>query len=515
MEIKLKDNNDDLIITRGGVSIRVFDFLFSLVIPVEGDVQIFDDAACTKYATGVKSRGDKVYARINTPWGFGEGWGVDQPESSSIYCLGPNEESPEDSYAINLWFIFTSNDYEQPFTAGQVIELRCPSATDITNYQKVFTGPLQGTKILCKYNVTDTNTATTLLYSANNISSMKIDGIEQQSITTSYTFDTTGEHTVLFTLSEGVTSIGDSTFYNCKKLTTVTIGNSITSIGSSVFYGCSGLTNITIGNSVTSIGNYAFYNCRGRTYIAVDSNNQTYDSRNNCNAIIETSTNKLILGCKNTIIPDSVTSIGSSAFSYCSGLTSITIPDSVTSIGSNAFAYCSGLTNVTIPNSVTSIGDGAFCGCSSLTSSITIPNSVTSIGIDTFYNCSKLTSITIPDSVTSIGINAFSGCSGLTSITIPNSVTSIGGQAFQSCSGLANITIGNSVTSIADQAFYYCTGLTSITCNATKAPTIKSGTFRNVKTGGTLTVPAGSNYDVWMLTGNYYLGKYKWTKVEQ
>ena len=152
----------------------------------------------------------------------------------------------------------------------------------------------------------------------------------------------------------------------------------------------------------------------------------------------------------------------SSAFSGCSGLTSITIPNSVTSIGSSAFEGCSGLTSVTIPNSVTSIGSSAFSRLLWPTS-ITIPNSVTSIGSSAFSGCSGLTSVTIPNSVTSIGDYAFSGCSGLTSVTIPNSVTSIGNYAFYNCSGLTSVTIGNSVTSIGDEAFWGCSGLTSVT----------------------------------------------------
>ena len=154
----------------------------------------------------------------------------------------------------------------------------------------------------------------------------------------------------------------------------------------------------------------------------------------------------------------SVTSIGSGAFRYCSGLTSVTIPNSVTSIGYQAFWYCSGLTSITIPNSVTSIGENAFYGCSGLTS-ITIPNSVTEIGGRVFADCSGLTSITIPNSVTSIGEHAFYNCSGLTSVTIPNSVTSIGEGAFYKCSGLTSVTIPNSVTSIGEYAFWYCSGL--------------------------------------------------------
>ena len=219
------------------------------------------------------------------------------------------------------------------------------------------------------------------------------------------------------TIGNSVTSIGKSVFAYCKGLISVTIGNSVTSIGDEAFYLCSGLTSITIPNSVTSIGYGAFGGCSGLTSIVVEEGNTMYDSRENCNAIIETASNTLITGCKNTIIPNSVTSIGYEAFYKCFGLTEITIPNSVTSIGDEAFYKCSGLTEITIPNSVTSIGDDAFEGCSGLTS------------------------ITIPNSVTSIGWGAFNSCSGLTSITIPNSVTSIGGYAFQYCSSLAVVNV--------------------------------------------------------------------------
>jgi len=118
------------------------------------------------------------------------------------------------------------------------------------------------------------------------------------------------------------------------------------SIGDEAFYGCSSLTSITIPNSVTSIGGEAFGSCDNLISIVVISGNDTYDSRENCNAIIETATNTLIAGCKNTIIPNSVTSIGSSAFALCTSLTSVTIPNSVTSIGDEAFQWCSALKTV-------------------------------------------------------------------------------------------------------------------------------------------------------------------------
>ena len=218
------------------------------------------------------------------------------------------------------------------------------------------------------------------------------------------------------------------------------------------------------------------------TSVVVDNNNSTYDSRNNCNAIIETATNTLIAGCKKSIIPSSVTSIGSNAFYGCTGLTSIEIPNSVTSIGSNAFSGCTGLTSIEIPNSVTSIGYDAFYGCTGLTS-IEIPNSVTSIGYDAFYGCTglpiednlryadtylvgatdkSLSTYMIKPGTRWIGSGAFSGCTGLTSVEIPNSVTSIGSNAFSWCPKLTSVEIPNSVKSIGESAFIGCTGLTSL-----------------------------------------------------
>ena len=347
------------------------------------------------------------------------------------------------------------------------------------------------------------------------------------------------------TIGSGVTSIGGLAFEGCSGLTSITIPNSVTSIGGSAFEFCESLTSITIPNSVTSIGFSAFWGCSGLTSIVVEEGNTMYDSRENCNAIIETATNTLITGCQNTIIPNSLTSIEAYAFSHCDGLTSIIIPEnvetigiyafhlcsgltsvtignSVTSIGYDAFAYCSGLTsivveegntmydsrencnaiietatntlirgcqNTIIPNSVTSIGNCAFSGCSGLTS-VTIPNSVTSIGYAAFDDCSSLTSITIPNSVTSIGSSAFSGCKSLTSITIPNSVTSIGNSAFGGCSGLTEITIPNSVTSIGNYAFEDCSSLVVVNVEATTPPTL--GTYAVFTSSPTCNIPCGT-----------------------
>ena len=263
------------------------------------------------------------------------------------------------------------------------------------------------------------------------------------------------------TIPNSVTSIGDCAFFGCTGLTSVTIGNSVTGIGGSAFYGCPGLASIVIPNSVTSIGLSAFEGCTGLTSITINSGNSVYDSREGCNAIIETATNTLIAGCKSTIIPGSVTSIGLSAFRGCTGLTNIEIPGSVTSISWCAFEDCTGLTNVTIPNSVTTIGEFAFRGCTGLTG-IEIPGSVISIGCCAFENCTGLTNVTIPNGVTTIESGTFSGCSSLTNITIPNSVTSIGEHAFAH-TGLTEIKLCEGVSSIGTRAFVGCKNLKKIT----------------------------------------------------
>ena len=292
---------------------------------------------------------------------------------------------------------------------------------------------------------------------------------------------------------------------------------SVTSIGDYAFSGCSGLTSIEIPNSVTSIGSSAFSGCYFEKQRFINNSTLSENANNYWGANFVDSSGYVInngvlikyLGKETSIkIPNSVISIGNSAFYGCSGLTSIEIPSSVTSIGNYAFSGCSGLTSIEIPSSVTSIGnyafsgctgnltincnipsassywysafsnskfsslkigdgvdtigDYAFYGCSSLTS-VAIENSVKSIGNSAFYGCSGLTSIEIPSSVTSIGNYAFSGCTGLTSVEIPNSVKSIGEDAFYNCSGLTSVTIGNGVTSIGNYAFYGCSGLTSIT----------------------------------------------------
>ena len=344
-----------------------------------------------------------------------------------------------------------------------------------------------------------------------------------------------------------IREIGDGAFEGRTSLTKIVIPDTVTTIGERAFYDCTGLVSVTIGKGVTSIGDEAFSGCTGLTeinYNAVEVNDLAWNGDAFYNVGTSGDGITVTFGDSVKSIPDhlfyvsyslsyrpnitsvtignSVTSIGSSAFSGCSGLTSIAIPDSVISIGDAAFEYCTGLMSVTIPDSVTSIGDWAFNRCTELKSvtigsgvtnightafnscdrlnavyitdlaawcaidfyrgdsnplscahylylngefvtELTIPDSVTSISGYAFYGCSGLTSVTIPDNVTSIGGYAFSGCSGLTIVTIPDNVISIGGYAFSGCSGLTSVTIPDSVTSISGAAFSGCVGLTNIT----------------------------------------------------
>lgn len=196
-------------------------------------------------------------------------------------------------------------------------------------------------------------------------------------------------------IPKSVTTLRRNAFSLCL-FTNITIPNGVTTIDDFAFTTCGFLEKVVIPKSVTKISNRAFSACTSLSHISVEKENLVYDSRDNCNAIIETSTNTLLLGCKKTFIPNSVTNIGSFAFNDCDGLTSITIPNSVTSIGDYAFGGCTGLTSITIPEGMTSIGDGAFYCCSSLVRVDIKATTPPTLSSDSFVYCSKNLRIYVP-----------------------------------------------------------------------------------------------------------------------
>ena len=218
-------------------------------------------------------------------------------------------------------------------------------------------------------------------------------------------------------IPRSVKKIGDDAFSTCR-LNSIVIPENVISIGKGAF-SWSNLSSIYIPKNVKNISAGTFYCCSELMSIAVDEDNETYDSRNNCNAIIETATNTLLKGCSSTIIPDGITKIGDNAFSYAYRLDTIVIPESVLEIGVNAFANCSNLTSITIPSGVTKIGAQAFFSCDGLTS-IVIPKSVTEIGNNAFSYCSELTTVTLPKRFKGKEKEIFANCEKLKKIRFKN-----------------------------------------------------------------------------------------------
>ena len=262
----------------------------------------------------------------------------------------------------------------------------------------------------------------------------------------------TGNNRTKYTISNGVTSIGDYAFAYAGKLKSVEISDSVTAIGERAFT-VSGIDSVVIPAKVKSIGSCVFSGCNYLKNISVSGDNPNYS--NDEYGVLFNKDKTLLLqypkGNSRTeyLIPDSVVSIDDGSFSECYNLQSVEIGDNVTNIGNSAFSLCYNLVNVKIGDSVVSIGESAFNSCEKIIS-LEIPDSVMNIGDRAFYDCEGLSSVKLGNGVVSIGEWAFCNCVSLTCIEIPDSVTNISDGAFDRCDSLEKITIYNPICFIAD-----------------------------------------------------------------
>ena len=267
-------------------------------------------------------------------------------------------------------------------------------------------------------------------------------------------------------IEDGITEIGRSAFQNCAQIQTITLPESLTTICENAFSGCSDLKKITIPKNCETIGEDAFYYCSGLEEISVEEGNQVFDSRRDCKALIDSKSNTLLLGGKNSVVPDGVTEIAKEAFKY-TGITEIVIPDTVVRIGEYAFNGCKQLKSVVLPINITSIENSTFNGCSSL-ETVKLPEGLKTIGSYAFA-ASGLQTITIPNTVDSIGIKAFSYCKSLTEIVIPKGVTQIPEWCFDECDNLTSIVLPGSIEVIGVNAFFECYKLETVLFCGTQA----------------------------------------------
>ena len=249
-------------------------------------------------------------------------------------------------------------------------------------------------------------------------------------------------------MHDDIQVIGSYSFHNCKKLNNVKLPTSLLEIGDNAFSGCSSLERIEIPSNVSTIGTYSFSGCDALSVISVDSLNKKYDSRNYCNAIIETESDTLVKGCKSTVIPNTVLTIGEGAFDNCSGLSYAFIPEGVVSVEEEAFFECYNLLGINIPSTVTSIGKHAFAGCGNISSIVVNQNNKV---YDSRNNCNAI--------IETENRNLIQGCG---STTIPEEISSIEDYAFYKCNKLSSLVIPKNIGLIESKAFFQCENLSSI-----------------------------------------------------
>ena len=355
------------------------------------------------------------------------------------------------------------------------------------------------------------------------------------------------------TIPSSVKIIENDAFCYCSSLEEITFNEGLETISSYAFQGSS-LVSISLPASLKSVSGYAFARCNKLSSIKVAEGNETYDSRGNCNAVIQKSNNELVAGCKATVVPNSVTAICAGAFYLISSVTEINLPEGLTRIDATAFSQCR-ITKITIPSSLTSVAASAFewCPLESITvadgntmydsrndcnavietatntlvlggtttvipnevevigdyafygrytegislpegvttigqyalafnnmQSFVLPNSVTTLGAGAFYCCSRLSSIIIPEGVKIIDSSTFGFCESLVTIDIPNSVTNIGRSAFYYCPKLKSVTLGYRVQELADDAFSSCPAVETLNVNSPVPPTCTSSSLSNL-----------------------------------
>lgn len=358
-------------------------------------------------------------------------------------------------------------------------------------------------------------------------------------------------------IPNSVEEIGDNVFGGCSSLANISIPNSLIRIGGGAFFGCKGLTSIFIPESVKEIGEDFLSECSNLTSIIVDERNPYYDSRNNCNAIIETKNNTLIAGCATTVVPKGVTKIAHQAFGG-SRIKSVVLPEGLVEIEQSAFCACAELKTIKISDSVEVIGQLAFCGCESLIS-VKLPASIKIISESSFWDCKNLQSIIIPNSskekfeellavykdllieeselrnvhsdetvqpnawtdehgvqydrehklllkapkdiekyivaegTRTIGNAAFSNCEKLKSVILPDSVIEIGHYAFAGCTSIFSFAIPNRVTKLGNGIFMDCRKLSSIRIPAGLA-VVENDIFQGCDNLDSVFVPADCKY---------------------